>query len=314
MYLNVFPSGIGGNDLGVLENLASATPTQPTNNINSFTDKSIDRLNSQVEVCMKINLIELQPFLKSQSNEDKLLLHWFNGLCHGTYLEMGALDGIRYSNSHVFNQRFNWTGVLIEANPNSFKKLEQNRPHELSRVHAAVCSQRQTVHFVQNGNVETTGIWEFATESFRQTFWPKVKIENTQPVECVPLREILQTSVPDQFFFDFFSLDVEGAEYEVLTSLNFSAVTFGIIIVEASDKTKNANVRKVLDENGYHYLGNDRRNDWFMNSKIQSMYLNVFPSGIGGNDLGVLEKFEKTAASATLTQPTDKSFNMISVP
>ena len=256
--------------------LPTRHPKTRTNKIsqeNSLTVQSID--NSQTQVCAKINLDELQPFLKSQSKEDKMLLHWFNGLCRGTYLEMGALNGVTFSNSYVFNQKFNWTGVLIEANPQTFKELQKNRPHELSRVNAKICSRRQT----------TSGIWEFATERFRQKWWPQVKIENTDPLECVPLREILQATVPDKTFFDFFSLDVEGAEYEVLTSLNFSAVAFGIIIVEqAGENTKTEKVRKIFDENGYHCLGRNKGNEWFMHSNISSIYPHVFPSDILGND------------------------------
>ena len=40
---------------------------------------------------------------KSQFEEDKMLMRWFGKLCNGTYLEMGALDGIQYSNSYVFH-------------------------------------------------------------------------------------------------------------------------------------------------------------------------------------------------------------------
>jgi len=42
--------------------------------------------------------------LRSQSKEDELLLVFFNGLCNGSYIEMGALDGVTFSNSWVFNK------------------------------------------------------------------------------------------------------------------------------------------------------------------------------------------------------------------
>ena len=50
---------------------------------------------------------------KSQSEEDKKLMQWFGNLCEGSYIEMCALDGIQYSNSHVFNKALQWKGVLI---------------------------------------------------------------------------------------------------------------------------------------------------------------------------------------------------------
>jgi hypothetical protein len=68
--------------------------------------------------CPKITLSDpaIVPLFKSQDAEDKTLLKWFNGLCGGTYIEMGGLDGVTYSNSYVFNKSpLNWTGVLVEG-------------------------------------------------------------------------------------------------------------------------------------------------------------------------------------------------------
>ena len=48
--------------------------------------------------------------------------------CNGTFVEMGALDGDRKSNTWVFEEYFKWTGLLIEANPINAQKLIINRP------------------------------------------------------------------------------------------------------------------------------------------------------------------------------------------
>ena len=55
---------------------------------------------------------------KSQSGEDTMLLKWFSNLCGGTYVELGALDGVRFSNSYLFHFTRDWKGVLIEIMPN----------------------------------------------------------------------------------------------------------------------------------------------------------------------------------------------------
>merc|ERR1712032_1523451 len=91
--------------------------------------------------CSKIQVgsPKFKVFFKSQHEEDRVLLQWFNGLCSGTYLEMGALDGVTYSNSYFFNRVLNWTGLLVELGPHHFVRLKENRPHELAVVHAGVC-------------------------------------------------------------------------------------------------------------------------------------------------------------------------------
>jgi hypothetical protein len=45
-----------------------------------------------------------QKYFKSQSQEDAKLLGWFQNFCGGTYLELGGLDGVKFSNSYVFNK------------------------------------------------------------------------------------------------------------------------------------------------------------------------------------------------------------------
>lgn len=87
-----------------------------------------------------------KQFSKSQHGEDLVLLQWFNGICGGKYLEMGALDGVTYSNSFVFEAALEWDGLLIEITPPSLKKLQSNRPFNVL-VHAGVCETRQKVHY-----------------------------------------------------------------------------------------------------------------------------------------------------------------------
>ena len=226
--------------------------------------------------CSKQDVASLgqQGLLKSQSKEDEQLLDWFNGLCNGTYIEIGALDGERLSNSYVFNAALGWKGVLIELGSTNFAKLKDNRPNELAVVNAAVCNERQTVHFVA-GN-EVGGIYEFTSPSFRARHktWTNKTADNTEEIECYPMRDILIERAPEISHYDFFSLDVEGAEYEVLRSTNFDRTTFGVIFVEASrhDPKKNEAVKEFLINKGYSFLKEDKRSYWFLHEEFEKIY------------------------------------------
>jgi len=62
----------------------------------------------------------------SQSQEDLgLFLKLFHKplRCGGTMLEMGALDGVLYSNSKFFEDALGWRTILLEANPNNAKRM-----------------------------------------------------------------------------------------------------------------------------------------------------------------------------------------------
>jgi len=218
---------------------------------------------------------------QSQQGEDVLLLKWFGKLCEGTYIEMGALDGLRFSNSYVFNKGLNWTGVLIEASPQNFQEMAANRPKEIARVHAAVCQESQTVHWVTSDSVAVNGIFEFAAPSFRKKWWgdnDKALLAESTPVHCSPLQDLLAQHVvvgyDQHYYFDFFSLNVEGAEFQVLKSIDFSRTGFGIIFLEADkhDILKNDVARMFLEEKGYRCQGKAGGSYWFLHPAFHDIY------------------------------------------
>jgi len=81
---------------------------------------------------------------RSQSMEDLLLYKLcFQYLKYpGIYLEAGALDGLKYSNSYFFEKCFNWTGILIEPSPVSFAMLQKTRPGNLL-LNVAGCKEKK---------------------------------------------------------------------------------------------------------------------------------------------------------------------------
>lgn len=51
------------------------------------------------------------------------------------FLEIGALDGERFSNTLFFEKSLGWTGILIESNGNNFAGLiQKNRKSWLLNV------------------------------------------------------------------------------------------------------------------------------------------------------------------------------------
>ena len=47
----------------------------------------------------------------------------FKNKKNGFFIEAGAYDGEVYSNSLLFEKKLNWTGLLVEPNPDNFKSL-----------------------------------------------------------------------------------------------------------------------------------------------------------------------------------------------
>jgi hypothetical protein len=107
---------------------------------------------------------------------------------NGTYIEMGALDGIKHSNSFVFHNQFGWKGLSVELGPKTYKQLVKNRPDELATVNAGVCNNGKkpttttttTLHCIEMNAVG--GIWEFWSPSFREQWWKGIDLNDFQDI------------------------------------------------------------------------------------------------------------------------------------
>lgn len=103
---------------------------------------------------------------------------------------MGALDGVLYSNTNYFARHAGWRGLLIEANPESYKNLVQSRKESIC-VNAAVCSDVRLVHYISSKVAAVSGIYEFMPETFIETWHKKVNSSDLPEIPCLPLMTIL---------------------------------------------------------------------------------------------------------------------------
>ena len=137
----------------------------------------------------------------------------------GVFVELGAYDGITYSHTLALERCFNWTGLLIEANPRNFEKLSRaNR--RVTKVNSAVCNRTGSVGFMARGGVASSEANFISAANTSRI--------STVDVPCRPLTAIMRDAGYE--YADFLSLDVQGAEYKVLQAAQPSA--FGYIMTE----------------------------------------------------------------------------------
>ena len=163
---------------------------------------------------------------------------------------MGALDGVRWSNTLVLHKCHGWNGVLLEASPTSFERLKvncaQHRPNA-ETIHGAVCSPpNKHVNFYINSNPDVSGDANQMSESFIRRHvgkTPEIGTETIQ-VPCKPMSDYLK----NHSVINFWSLDIEGAELIALETTDFHAVHFDVILIEMDghDGMKNYRIRQLL--------------------------------------------------------------------
>lgn len=219
-----------------------------------------------------------------ERNDKHAVTHYLNRT-KGVFLEMGGLDGLFQSNS-LYLESLGWQGILIEADPDSFSKLLQNRPGVLA-IQAAVCEGNAggLVHFVKRKQAAVNGIWEFMDDAYKRAWYPDLVgqedlitsgkgTDNTTvtKVACVPLSELFQRICVKHI--DYFSLDVAGAEPAVLRSIDWSAVTVNVISVETYragrlDEEELSALKELLLPQGYHFEGIVDRDGWFVHKRLK---------------------------------------------
>lgn len=206
----------------------------------------------------------------SQSGEDEFLNNnYFKNKTDGTYIELGALDGVLYSNTKFFEDNLNWKGILIEPQPYKFKDLTINRPNNYLFNNLVSCSTDEVLfrYFLDNysgvSGVENT----LPKEHFRNFFDSINEPQGRIIIKPKTLTEIVKST--DIKHIDLLSLDVEGHEYEVLLSWDFS-VPIDVILIETlggSQCEKEEKCREILIKNGYVFSTKFKHNEVFILQK-----------------------------------------------
>lgn len=154
------------------------------------------------------------------------------GKTGGFFLEIGALDGVRFSNTYALEKHFGWTGLLIEANPRTFSKISENRTS--LAVNACLDGKRGTVKFHLDKKFAMGGIVDDDTDYSKRLAKGKITEEHKGKIvemDALPLQDILvENAAPSEI--DYMSIDIEGAETRVLMPFPFEKYAFGVISIE----------------------------------------------------------------------------------
>lgn len=195
---------------------------------------------------------------RSQWHEDISLLPALlaaTGHRPGTFVELGALDGLTYSNTVALERCYGWSGLLIEANPSNFAMLQQARRSSARIAFSAICDDDSGAGTV---NISSLGGGASGDPSQMQDRKYQ-RIHSTAPlvkVPCRPLPSLMRLHGLGRHA-DLLSLDVEGAEPAVLRTLVAAGqrhAIFKYVMVEASSPSAVAQTHRLLTQLGMRPL------------------------------------------------------------
>lgn len=155
---------------------------------------------------------------------------FFPNKTDGYFIDIGAHNGVDINNTYYFENE-GWDGICFEPIPEIFEQLKQNRKCKL----------------VQKALSDTIGSFQFFTikgysdmlsglaDKYPQEHIARINREIEQfnqefdyiDVICSTFdEEIKQTNI------DLLSIDTEGAELDILKTIDFTKYTVNIMIVE----------------------------------------------------------------------------------
>lgn len=191
----------------------------------------------------------------SQDGQDQFLeTNIFKGYKNGVYMDIGAYDGVDINNTLYFEKTHNWTGVNVEPMKESFDQLVINRPHSIN-LNCAVCnSDGETEFFNNTGH---TKLLSGIKSTFDARHFQRLVIENflyMSNTEIITVPTKRMETICDEHnisHINYLSIDVEGAEFEVISSINFDKVFIDVIGFENNYRDVSAPIVAYLNDKGY---------------------------------------------------------------
>ena len=239
-------------------------------------------ISTFVEKGQKINHYK-NPNFFGEFGQGQVVDQLFKLKEHLRFIEVGAFDGEEWSNTlglEIF--RF-WNGILIEPNPDSYAQLlKKNR--RVSSINTCVSTTKyvQKVDFDLAG--PSSGIINGTNKPGEALHQKRLEIQQKFPdykpkyaydrrtisMNCIPLTAIILAS--GNAHVDYLSLDVEGAEYVVLKTIDFDALNILVISVNVQklDRIFPGNLEDLTNfmvSQGYYLYVNHKQDCVFIQKK-----------------------------------------------
>ena len=171
-----------------------------------------------------------------------------------------------------FEENNNWSGINIEPLKDTFNELVLNRPNCIN-INCAVSNNNGYADFYSNSGftILTSGLKELYdkrhldrlnNDTKNYPMWYKtdpikkdIKTEtNIIKVKTMKLEDILDENKVKHI--NYLSIDVEGAEFDVIKSINFDKVFIDVICFENNYPDVGKKIQKYLENNGFKLLHN----------------------------------------------------------
>ena len=187
---------------------------------------------------------------QSQFGQDFFIFtEFFRKTTHGFYLDIGCNQPQILNNTYYFEKNLAWDGLAFD--PISIYESQWREHRRATFVLTALGSTNREEEFIEIENFQGWG-------NMMSGFKKNVRAEdlrmgfNGYKVKVQPLTQVLNEFNIDKI--DFASIDVEGAELEILEGIDFNSHSPSVLLVENYQGFFGRDIlRKFLINHGYKY-------------------------------------------------------------
>ena len=192
----------------------------------------------------------------SQSGEDKFITNFFKKQKKGIYLDIGAFNPIKYSNTYLLYKN-GWRGINIDLNQTSIDLFNIVRPHD-KNICAAISNKEENVK-VNLENIFSP--LNTISSSRSKKLNPESIKKNSFTIRSKKINKLIKTK------FDFLNIDIEGFDIKVLKSIKLNFYKPKLICIEILNSNNLLSLKNYLNKHNYAYVKKMGPSYFFCNKK-----------------------------------------------
>jgi FkbM family methyltransferase len=204
----------------------------------------------------------------AQLQQDLWVLFMTGGRREGYFVEFGACDGRRRSNTWLLESGYGWTGILAEPNPGYHRDLAANRSCHIA--HECVAARSGDEVAFECATDPTLSRMSDIVPADRQEEQGRRVMAERIMVPAITLDDLLDRwDAPAEI--DYISIDTEGSELVILEAFDFSRRHVRLFTVEHNHETaKRDAIHQLMQANGFRrwFPEATQFDDWYVNEAM----------------------------------------------
>lgn len=203
------------------------------------------------------------------TNCEDLMVSFYTGKEKGFYVDIGALDPVKYSNTYLLYME-GWRGINIEPRKDCMERFLRYRQDDINLNIGIDVDEKVLKYYSFEEPAYNTILKERAEHVIYEGY---SRLIEEYEIYVSPLSSIFSEYLPKNQQIDFLAIDVEGYEYNVLLSNDWTLYRPKFIAMESliskgygydMNCLKKDRAVNFLLENGYAVVGKIRNKLFFL--------------------------------------------------